>query len=177
MKEKQVVLIRKQSTPFKVNYPIDGRIKPYVWNGTKGNILNKKAVPFEVYEWLAQYTTTFQEGCLIIEDAGDEEIKEVKENIENADLAEKAVLTEGEVKKILNNGNHLVLKSKLDNLIKDLPEEIVNNLKRYIVSIAREVGIDSSAKRKVLCNWANLNQENSDLLFDKTVLDSYDEEE
>ena len=177
MNEKEVILIRKQATPFKVNYPIDGRIKTYVWNGTRGKLLNKKSVPFEVYEWLSQYTTTFPEGCLIIDQTEDHEVNEIKGNIKNVDLAEKSVLTQEEIKEILTSGNHLALKSKLKNITEDMPENIKNNQRRHIITVAREIGIDSSAKRRVLAEWANLDVENSDLIFDKELLEMYDKEE
>lgn len=175
MKEKEVVLIRKQSTPFTVNFPIDGRIKKYKWLGTKGKVLDKKAVPFEVYNWLAMYTTTLEEGCLIVEDTYDEEVIEIKENIDNIENIEKAVLTKEEIETILTTGNHLVLKKELDNLIQGLSPEMIQNQKRYVVNIASELGIDSSAKRKVIAEWAGLNYENSDLIFDKELKEMYKE--
>lgn len=176
MEEKSVKLIRKQATPFKVNFPMDGRFRSYVWNGTKGKILNSKEVPFEVYEWLAQYTTTFNEGCLII-DTEDQEANEIKESIENIDLVEKAILTQKEIEEILTTGNHLVLKGKLNELVKDLPEELARTQKRYVATVAREIGVDSSAKRKILAEWAGINVENSDLVFDKELRKIYDESE
>lgn len=177
MQEKQVTLIRKQNTPFTVNYPVDGRIKKYVWNGTKGKLISKKPVPFEVYDWLVQYTTTFSEGCLLIEDTQDEEINEIKENIENIEIIEKAILTKDEIEKILTTGNHLVLKKELDNLTKDLPEELVQNQKRYFITVAAEIGVDSSAKRKVISEWADIDFETSDLVLDKELREMYDQED
>lgn len=176
MKEKEVVLIRKQSTPFTVNYPIDGRLKKYVWNGTKGNLLNKKAVPFEVYDWLAQYTLTFTNGCLIIDESDDEEINEIKENIDNVDLVEKVVLTKNEIEKILTTGNHLVLKKELNQLTEDLPEELAEKQKRYFIITASEIGVDSSAKRKIISEWAGIDFETSDLVLDKELREMYEED-
>jgi hypothetical protein len=176
MEEKQVTLVRKQTTPFTVNYPVDGRLKNYIWNGTKGNLLNKKTVPFEVYEWLAQYTTTFHDGSLIIENADDEQIQEIKENIEDVEKIEQSVLTQKEIEEILTTGNHLTLKKKLNELVDGLSDELAKNQKRYVVTVAREIGIDSSAKRKVLAEWADINPENSDLIFDKELREMYDNE-
>ncbi|HSH51883.1 MAG TPA: hypothetical protein VK982_09205, partial [Bacteroidales bacterium] len=156
MQEKKVVLIRKQSTPFVVNYSIDGRTKKYVWNGTRGKILNKKSVPLEVHNWLATDTTTYQEGELILEETDDEEVNEIKENMEDAESVEKMkdiILTKEEIKEILTTGNHLSLKKKLNELTKDQPKKITESQKRYIVSVASEIGIDSSAKRKIICEW------------------------
>lgn len=176
MQEKQVVLIRKQSTPFKVNFPIDGRNKKYVWNGTKGKMLNKKSVSFEVYDWLAQYTTTFSEGCLLIEKTDDEEINEIKENIENNDVIEKAILSKSEIEEILTTGNHLSLKKKLKEFEANTPEELLQNQKRYFVTVASEIGVDSSSKRKIIAEWANIDFESSDLILDKELREMYDKE-
>lgn len=174
MREKEVILIRKQNTPFVVNFPIDGRIKKYEWRGTKGKLYDEKAIPFEVYEWLALYTTTFQDGCLIIKETDDKEIKEIKENIENIAQIEKAIITQSEVEQMLNNGNHLVLKKALNELIKDLSDDVANNVKQYIVNVASDLGVDSSAKRKVLAEWAGLDYENADLIFDKELQKEYE---
>jgi hypothetical protein len=176
MQEKEVALVRKQNTPFTVNYPVDGRIKKYVWQGTKGKLINKKTVPFEVYEWLAMYTTTFNDGSLIIDTTNDQEVVEVKENIPDVEVVEKSVLTKEEVEAIFTNGNHLVMKKELNKLLDGLSEELASNLKRYVITVAGEVGIDSSSKRKVLSEWAGLDYENSDLLFDKELKEEYAKE-
>lgn len=176
MQEKQVTLIRKQPTPFTVNYPIDGRIKKYVWNGTKGKLINKKPVSLEVYEWLAMYTTTFSEGCLVIEETDDEEVNEIKENIEDIETVENSILTKDEIERILTTGNHLVLKKELNGLIEGLSEELVRNQKRQFITISAEIGVDSSAKRKVISEWAGINFETSDLILDKELKEMYDED-
>lgn len=176
MQEKEVILVRKQNTPFTVNFPIDGRIKKYVWNGTNGKLIDKKPVPFEVYNWIAQYTTTFSEGMLIIAETEDEEINEIKETIENVNDVEKAILTKEEIVNILTTGNQNALKKELNNLTENLSEDAKNNIKRQIVTIASEVGVDSSTKRKVIAEWAGLNYENSDLLFDKELQEMYEKE-
>lgn len=176
MKQKEVTIIRKKGTPFKVNYPADDRVKTYAWNGTVGTRLDKKNIPFEVYDWLAQYTTTFSEGELVIDKTNDEEVLEVKEGIDNIQNIENAILTKHEIKEILTKGNHLSLKKKLDELVKNQPYEVTENQKRYIVGVASEIGIDSNSKRKILCEWAGINYENSDLVFDKNLKEMYEED-
>ena len=177
MEEKQVVLIRKQSTPFTVNFPMNDRIKKYIWSGTRGKLINKKSVPFEVYDWLAQYTSTFSEGCLIVEQTEDEEINEIKNTIEDIENIEKSILTKKEIEEILTSGNHLVLKKALNALVEDLPEELVKKQKRYVISVAGEIGVDSSAKRKVIAEWAGINFETSDLVLDKELREMYEKGE
>lgn len=175
MADKKVTLIRKQNIPFIVNYPDqNGRVRKYVWKGSKGKRLDKKQVPIEVYDWLAMYTTTFQKGSLIIEDSEDEEVKEIKENIEGIEKIEQSILTQEEAEEILTKGNHMVLKKELKELTEGQTEDVARKQKRYIVSVAGEIGIDSSAKRKIICEWAGLDYENSDLIFDKEMKKMYD---
>lgn len=176
MNEKNVVLIRKQNRPFTVNFPIDGRIKKYKWLGTRGKVLDKKPIPFEVYDWLVNYTTTFQEGDLIIENNNDPEVKELKENIEDVEIVEKAILTKSEIEKILTTGNHLILKKELEKMINGLSDKMIENQKRNVISVATEIGIDSSSKRKVISDWAGFNYETSDLMFDKELNEMYEKE-
>lgn len=177
MEEKQVVLIRKQSTPFTINFPMNDRIKKFIWNGTKGKLISKKSVPFEVYDWLAQYTSTLSEGCLIVENTDDEEVIEIKNTVDNIEKIEKAILTKSEIEEILTTGNHLVLKKALNELVEGLSEDLAKNQKRYFISVAGEIGVDSSAKRKVLADWAEINFETSDLVLDKELKKMYDESE
>ena len=176
MNQKMVTLVRKKGTPFIVNYPIDGRIKKFTWRGSSGKLLDERKVPFEVYDWLALYTTTFQDGELIIKDDGDEEVLDIKENLEGVKEIENVIMTKEEVIKMLTTGNHLSLKSKLEKLVDGKPQSVVESQKRYIIGIASEIGIDSSAKRKVLADWAGIDYEHSDLLFDKNLQELYDEE-
>lgn len=176
MNDKQVVLIRKQDKPFTVNFPTDGRLVKYLWIGTNGNVLNKKSVPFEVYDWLANYTSTFTDGSLVIAETDDEEINDIKSNLgEDIALVEKSILTKAEIEKILTTGNQNVLKKELIKLTNDLSPELAENQKRYVVGVAREIGIDSSSKRKVIAEWAGLDCENVDLVFDKELQLAYEE--
>lgn len=175
MKEKEVTLTRKKTTPFTVNYPIDGRIKKYIWLGTKGSLKNKKNVPFEVFEWLSMYTSTLIEGDLILEKSDDIEVNHIRENIEGIDKIEDIILTKDEIIEIFKTGNHLSLKSKLKTLTDGRTDSIAKNQKRYIVGIAKEIGIDSNSKRKVLCEWAGIDYENSDLLFDSNIRKEYED--
>lgn len=166
MNEK-IVLIRKQNLPFTVNYPFqlnNGGINPtFIWQGTKGNRLDEKPVPIEVYEWLRDYTTTFKEGMLIVKEADendDEEIKELINQVPESREIEGSILTEQEISQMLSEGNQNVLKSKLKNLVSGLSDEDqVKSVKNYVYRTAMEIGIDSCAKRKVLCQWYGVEYE------------------
>lgn len=177
MSKNTVTLIRKQADPFEVNYPFalpDGKLTHYDWTGTKNGIVSKRDVPVEVFQWLKDSTSTFTNGHLIVEEQDNEDLEEdVKYLIE--DVEEKqaeikgAIKTRDEVEKILTTGNQLVLKKKLDKLVKDITdEEQAKEVKRYIYRTAIDIGVDSNAKRKVICEWYGLsNVENCGYIFDE----------
>ncbi|EDS77058.1 hypothetical protein [Clostridium botulinum] len=174
MEDKKVILIRKQGTPFIVNYPHDGTTTTYTWQGTKGTVLNERPVPFDVFDYLQNETVVFQTGALIIKETQDEDIKLVKENIPEIEQAESSIMTRKEVIDLFTTGNHLVLKKALNELTEGKSEIIAEDVKKYIVSVAVDEGIDSSAKRKVICEWAGLEYENSDLFFDNNLKEMYE---
>lgn len=176
MEDKQVILQRKQSTPFVVNYPYgeDSKIKEYTWSGTIGKTINERPVPYEVFEWLKNATTTFQNGSLVIKPTDDEDVNYAKESIDNIEEIEKSIMTREEVIAILEKGNYLSLKKALKDLTEDKPESFVSHITRYVCSIASDVGIDSSAKRKVLSEWAGIDFEKSELIFDKNIDELYE---
>lgn len=151
-----ITLIRKKATPFKVNYPYQIGSSPitptYRFAGTKGNVLNKLKVPYAVYEWLRDYTTTFTDGELFVEETEDtkEYVQDVTENI----VLEKAMPTENEIKAMISKGNQQVFKKSLNELTKDLDEEQTKEIKRYVYRECINIGIDSNSKIKVLCDWA-----------------------
>lgn len=177
MEDKQVILQRKQSTQFIVNYPYgqDGKIKEYIWGGTVGKSINERPVPYEVFEWLKNSTTTFQDGSLVIKATDDEDIVYAKESIENIEEVEKAVMTKEEVITMLEKGNHLTLKKSLKELVEGKPESFVSHIVRYVCGIASDIGVDSSAKRKILSEWAGIDFEKSELIFDKNIDELYDQ--
>lgn len=177
MSKNTVTLIRKQAEPFEVNYPFalpDGKLTHYDWVGTKGNIISKRDVPVEVFQWLKDSTTTFTNGHLIVEEKDNEDLEEdVKYLVE--DVEEKqaeikgAIKTRDEVEKMLTTGNQLVLKKELDKLVKDITDEDqIKEVKSYIYRTAIDIGVDSNAKRKVICEWYGLsNVENCGYIFDE----------
>lgn len=151
-----VTLIRKKPSPFVVNYPYQVGNSPipptYRFAGTKGNVLNKLEIPFAVYEWLRDYTSTFTDGELFVE--GKENIKEYVQDIDKSLKLEKAMPTENEIKAMISKGNHLSFKKSLEDSVKDLNDEQAEEIKKYIYRECINIGIDSNAKIKVLCDWA-----------------------
>jgi len=176
MNEKKVVLIRKQNTEFVVNYPVDDPTIPktYIWMGTKSSVLNKKSVPFQVFEWLSTSTTTFKNGALIIEDNEDEDVQEIKSSIEGIEEVESSILTAQEISKLLKTGNHLALKKALNELTEGKSDGLVSAITKQVVNVATDEGIDSASKRQIVCEWSGLDYENSDLHFDKKTEEDLD---
>ena len=168
--QKQVILQRKQPIPFIVNYPYgSANNKEYQFMGTTGKRISERPVPMEVFEWLKQYTTTFSSGELIIKPTDDEEIKYIAETIDNIEQAEKSAFTKEEITEVLTKGNHLSLKKALGEMTKDKTDDLKKNIHRQVITVAEELGIDSSAKRKVICEWAGLDEELADVLFENNA--------
>lgn len=168
MEDKKIILQRKQASDFTVNYPYgdNGRIVEYKFMGTKGNRITERPVPLEVFEWLNQSTCTFTTGQLIIKPTDDEDVNYTKEAIENIEEVEKSIFTKEEIVKMLGEGNHNSLKKALKGLTEGKTEDLVKIIQKQVTEVATEVGIDSSAKRKAICEWAGLDFEDlGDILF------------
>lgn len=173
---KKVTLIRKQATKFDVFYPFqlpDGRPNAkYTWLGTKGKSISKKEVPVEVYRWLQENTSTIRDGHLILdeidENVEDDELMEIRETSEETiAIMNNAIKTEDELKDILNTGNHLTFKKSLNELIENIEdEEQKKEIKTYVYKTYMEMGIESTGKIKVLCDWYGSNYEDCKDLFD-----------
>ena len=152
MEDKKIILQRKQPTPFTVYYPygMNGITQEITWMGTQGKIINERPVSMDIFLWLKEKTRTFQLGALVIKETEDEDILYEKENIINIEEAEKSALTKEEILALLEKGNHNALKTNLKTLTEGKSEELVKEIRRQVVLVATEIGIDSSSKRKVL---------------------------
>lgn len=169
MEDKNVILQNKRPTDFVVNYPYGERgNKEYKFMGSKGSRIYERAIPMEVVEWLSQNTKTFELGYLIIKpNEEDEDVKYLRENIEDVEVVEESVLLKEDIEKMIKTGNHNSLKKSLNELIKDKPDHLVKNIKDQIVKLSTEIGVDSSAKRRVICEFADLDYEMvGDVLFE-----------
>lgn len=169
MEDKNIVLQNKRPSDFVVNYPYGDRgNKEYKFMGSKGSRVYERAIPMEVVEWLSQNTSTFELGYLMIKPVEeDEDVSYLRDNIDDLEAVEKSVLSKEEVEKMVKTGNHNSLKKTLNELIKDKPEHLVKNIKDQIVKLSTEIGVDSSAKRKVICEFVGLDFEMvGDVLFE-----------
>lgn len=136
----KVILARYKQSDFTVSY----ENKRYVWAGSKGDIVSKKAIPVEAYEWLASQTSTLKDGELVL-DKSNENIEELKENIYEIEEYEVNSLSKEEIKKLLE-GNIKKMKAELEKIE-------VETTKSFIMSVAREIKLESSAKQKFLKEW------------------------
>lgn len=136
----KVILARYKNTDFTVNY----ENKRYVWAGSKGNIISKKEVPLDVYEWLAMQTTTMSSGELVL-DSSNENLEELKENIYEIEEYEVNSISKEDIAKLLN-GNFKKMESELNKIEAD-------STKRFVLAVAREIGLESSAKQRFIKEW------------------------
>lgn len=143
----KILLARQRYGDFTVNY----ENKKYKWNGIKGNIISKKEVPMDVFDYLQSSTSTFQDGELVVIDdkktkKDKEEILEILENIPDADEYEANTHSRDEVVELLK-GNVNKMKSELKKITSQTE-------KRFIMDVAKELvekeELDSLAKQKFL---------------------------
>lgn len=137
---KKVTLLRHRGTEYVVNY----ENKKYVWPPSKGNVVSKKDVPVDVYEWLTSYTTAFRFGELVL-DKTNENIDELKEHIYEIEDYEVNSISKDEIKKILE-GNFKKMESELNKIKLD-------STKRFVLDVAKEIKIESAAKQRFIKEW------------------------
>ena len=137
---KKVTLLRHRGTEYVVNY----ENKKYVWPPSKGNVVSKKDVPVDVYEWLTSYTTAFRFGELVL-DKTNENIDELKEHIYEIEDYEVNSISKEEIKKILE-GNFKKMESELNKIKLD-------STKRFVLDVAKEIKIESAAKQRFIKEW------------------------
>lgn len=136
----KVILARYKNTDYTVNY----ENKRYLWAGSRGNIVSKKEVPLEVYEWLTMNTTAIKKGELVL-DKSNKNIEELKENIYEIEEYEVNSISKEEIKKLLE-GNYKKMESEFKKIT-------VDSTKRFILDVAREIKLESAAKQKFIKEW------------------------
>ena len=136
----KVVLARYKNTDYTVNY----ENKRYVWYGSKGSIISKREVPMDVYEWLTMNTFALQNGELVL-DSSNENLEELKENIYEIEEYEVNSISKDDIAKLLN-GNFKKMESELNKIEAD-------SAKRFVLEVAREIGLESSAKQRFIKEW------------------------
>lgn len=139
MNDEKVMLIRYSTIPFTVNY----ENKKYVWAGTKGEVISKKEVPMDVYNYLTSFTTTFKDGELALEES--ENIEELKEDMIDREEYEVNSISKEELIKLLK-GNYNKMMSELNKVTSE-------STKKYVYETAKEIKIDNANKQKFIKDW------------------------
>jgi len=144
MMEKKIALQRLRNTPFTVNCPKTN--KSYKWSGATAKKIDSHEVPQETYDWLFMATTTLLSGELVV--CNEEAKKELKESLLEEELEEinNNIHTRTEIEEILNSNTNS-MKAKLEKITE-------KSEKTFIINVAKEIKLDSAAKRKFLNEWA-----------------------
>jgi hypothetical protein len=143
MEDKKIKLERRRNTAFTVNCPKTN--KTFIWNGAVGNKIDSREVPQDTYDWLFMSTTTLTAGELVpceiedIEELKDSLDSEDKEKIENNVNTRKSIVD-------MLSGDTNSMKAKLKKITE-------KSEKTFIIDVAREIKLDSSAKREFLSKW------------------------
>ena len=135
-----VILIRNKNIPYTVNY--EG--KKYVWAGSTGTRISKKPVPLDVYDYLSSFTTTFQNGDLVVEPTSIQ-AQELEDNMLDKEAYALNGISKEEVIELLK-GNLKKMECELNKVTSD-------STKRFVMSIAKEVKVTNSTKQKFLKDW------------------------
>ena len=138
-----VKVFRKRDTDYVVKCPFVD--KKFVFMGSKKNRKPTVVkVPREVYDWLVTETTAFKSGSLSVEEDMEEDLgmsvdlEEVKKNSHTREEIEK------------------ILKGTCANMKKKLVEITSQDEKDFVMSIAKEMKIDSTEKKKILRKFAGI---------------------
>lgn len=143
MSDKTVKLERRRKYPFTVNCPVTK--KKFRWSGAKGNKTSIIPVPEDTYEFLVMDTTTFADGELVIVEEADKEDfdlgidEDTKEEIENNTHNRKEIVE--------------ILEDNTNSMKATLRKVTNKSEKLFIVSVAKELKLDSAAKRNFLSEW------------------------
>lgn len=136
----KIILARHKNTQYTVNF--EG--KKYVWAGSKGDLISRREVSRELYDWLSMFTTTFKAGELVL-DKKNENIEELKTNILEVEEYEANALSRADIKKLLE-GNFKKMEAELNKIEND-------STKRFVLEVARECKIESAAKQRFIKEW------------------------
>lgn len=149
-----VTLARYRNSDYIVRCEIDGAMKTYSWKGSRGNVVDKKKVPQEVIDWLNMNTVCFTSGSLVIE-GKPEETKEIIEDFADKEAYESNTHSHDEIVTLL--------KGNFKKLEKELKAITVDDEKRFVVDVAKELKDElTGGKQKLIAEWYGQAQ---DILF------------
>lgn len=151
---KNIKVARHRNFPYVVNYPSDnGNVKMYQWTGSKGNKKDVKDIPEEVVNYLVMNSVCFEDGELVIA-SDSKEAKEIKDNIGDKESYDNNTQDKDEIKAILE--------SSVKDMKAGLNKITNKDQKKFVVDVAKEIKLDSSAKQKFIAEWFGVKQ---DILF------------
>jgi hypothetical protein len=149
-----VKIARLRNTPYVVNIKSESGIKRYEWIGSKGDKTDIRSIPEDVVNHLLMSSRCFNDGELkIIEDS--DESKDIITNIDEIDKYRNNTNSKEDIKKMLD--------LPVAKLKTELNKITVVGEKNFVIEVAKEIGLDSSSKRKILGEWLGTPAE---ILFD-----------
>ena len=137
-----IKLARYKNTPYIVNF----ERKKYTWAGCKGKSVSIKEVPDELVDFLTMQTKAFENGELtILEVDKNEEAIEYVENMLEKEKYEANSMSKEELITLLT-GNYKKMEKELNKITSQ-------STKDFVVSIAKEIGLDSATKQSFIKEW------------------------
>lgn len=148
-----IKIARHRTSPYFINYEMNGGMKNISWTGSKGTKTDIKLVSEEIVDWLIMNSACFRDGELaIIEDNA--KSTEVASNIDDVEEYKNNTHSKEDVIKLLK-GNINKMKSEL--------KKVTNKGEmRFFIETAREIELDSNAKLTFLADWFGVKK---DILF------------
>ncbi|MCA1021641.1 hypothetical protein [Halobacillus litoralis] len=150
-----VKLSRYRNTGYFVRAFTSQGEKQYTWSGAKGNKVDTKEVPNEVYDYLTMNSLCFDKGELVIAE-DNEDAEDLKQSIDDVEAYDHNTHTKEEIEKILK-GNTNKMKKELESVTSE-------SEKQFVISIAQEMAEDmTKGKLDFLAEWMGTD---ADILFD-----------
>lgn len=142
MEEKNIILERHKSNSYTVIHPETKR--KYTWAGCKGSRVGSRAIPEEVYNYLADFTTCFSKGELIISPKNSE-VEELKNELTDIEEYENNAMSKDDVIALLK-GNMKKMEAELNKVTSA-------TTKKFVMEVAKEIKLENSSKQKFLKEW------------------------
>lgn len=135
-----VILERHKPSEYTVNF--EG--KRYIWAGSKGDKVGSRTVTSDLFDYLSMFTSCFTDGELVIGEKTPN-AKELKEDMYGKEEYEANALTKKEVVSLLK-GTQKKMETELNKITSD-------STKKYVIDVAKEIGLDNYNKQKFLKEW------------------------
>ena len=150
-KEDMIKVYRYRINPYVVNYPTPTGVQSYNFLGSKKGKDEWKMLPVEIVNWLQLSSSCFRDGELVLDKESIEKTDEIYVDENDLEEFEKNSHTRDEAEAILT-GNFMKMKSTLNEITSD-------SEKRFIIDVAKEIKLDSTAKRRFLAEWTEIDVE------------------